>query len=73
VRKKFHRLPLQIGAAHGANRSRENTGKSSLTISAKPIGAGAVSRRLILTGERSLLLMLTAMTESILLCVRMKG
>jgi hypothetical protein len=36
--------------------------KSSLTISAKPVGVGAASQRLILAGERSSLPMRTAMT-----------
>ena len=36
------------------------TGKSSLTISAKPVGVRAASQRLIPTGERSSLLMRTA-------------
>ena len=33
-----------------------SVGKSSLTISAKPVGVGAASQPWILTGERSLLL-----------------
>jgi hypothetical protein len=47
-------------------------GKSSLTISAKPDGAGAASQRLILRGEQSGLQTRTAMMESVSLCVPMK-
>jgi hypothetical protein len=42
-------------------------------ISAKAVGAGAASQRLIPTGERSGLLMRTATTESVSLRVRMKS
>jgi hypothetical protein len=45
--------------------------KSSLTISAKPVGVGAVSQQLILPGEQSGLLMHTVATESVSLYVRM--
>jgi len=41
------------------------TGKSSLTISARPIGFGAVSQRLIPTAKRFGLLMRIAVTESV--------
>jgi hypothetical protein len=64
---------LPHGAAHGANRSRKVLGKSSLTISAKPVGVGAASQPWILAGERSSLLTRIAMTESGSLCVRMKS
>jgi hypothetical protein len=37
----------------------------------KAVGVGAASQRLIPTGKRSGLLMRTAMTESVSLCVRM--
>jgi hypothetical protein len=40
-----------------------STGKSSLTISAKPVGVGAVLQGLIPTDKRSSLLMHTATTE----------
>jgi hypothetical protein len=49
------------------------TGKSSLTISAKPVGAGAASQRLIPTGERFSLQTRIAMTGSASLCTRMKS
>jgi hypothetical protein len=48
------------------------TGKSSLTISAKPVGVGAAYQQLIQTGERSGLLTRNATTESVSLCARMK-
>jgi hypothetical protein len=48
-------------------------GKSSLTISAKPLGVGAMSQRLIPTGERFGLQTRIAPTESILLCLQMKS
>ena len=62
-----------------AGRSRRSTSrrhgppKSSLTISAKPVGVGAVSQRLIPTGERSGLQTRIATTESVSLCVRRKS
>ncbi len=49
----------------------EILGKSSLTISRKPVGVGAASQRLISKGERSGLLTHIAATESVSLCVRM--
>jgi hypothetical protein len=39
----------------------------------KPVGVGAVSQRLIPTGERSGSLTRIGMTESVSLCVRMKS
>jgi len=54
-----------LGGAIGVNQS--------LTISAKPVGVGAVCRRLILVGEQSGLLTHIAAMESGSLCVRMKG
>jgi hypothetical protein len=50
-----------------------STGKSSRTISAKPVGAWAGSQRLIPRGEQSGLLTRIAATESVTLCVRMKS
>ena len=47
--------------------------KSSPTISAKPHEVGAVSQRLIPTGEQSLLLTRIAMMGSVSLCERMKS
>jgi hypothetical protein len=41
--------------------------------SAKPVGAGVVSQPSIPAGKQSLLRMLTATTESVSLCVRMKS
>jgi hypothetical protein len=52
---------------------REIIWKSSLTISAKPVGVGAMSQPRIPTGERSELLTHTAMTENVTLCERMKS
>jgi hypothetical protein len=51
----------------------EVTGKSSLTISANPVGVGAVSQPLIPTGEQSSLLMRIATTINASLCVRTKS
>jgi hypothetical protein len=48
-------------------------GKQSLTISAKPVGVGAVCQRLIPADERSALPTRIAATESVSLCVRMKN
>jgi hypothetical protein len=45
--------------------------KSSLTISAKPVGVGAVAQRLIPTGKGSLLQMRIATMESVSLCAQM--
>jgi hypothetical protein len=47
--------------------------KATDTISAKPDGVGAVSQRLIPTGEQSGLLTHNAATESVTLCTRMKS
>ena len=47
--------------------------KSSLTISAKPVGVGAASQPWIPAGEQSLLLMRIATTGSVSLCVRMRS
>jgi hypothetical protein len=44
---------------------REVLGKSSPTISAKPVGVGAASQALILAGERSGLQTHIAVTESV--------
>jgi hypothetical protein len=44
---------------------REILGKSSLTISAKPVGVGPAYQRLILRGARSGLLKRTATMESV--------
>jgi len=49
-----------------------NVGKSSLTISPKPVGVWAGSQPLILRGERSGLLTPIA-TESVSLCARTKS
>jgi len=51
----------------------EALGKSSVTISVKPVGVGAVSQRLIPLGERSSLQTHIATTESVSLCERMKS
>jgi hypothetical protein len=48
-------------------------GKLSLTISAKPVGVGAVFERLIPTGERSGLQTHTAVMESVSLSSLMKS
>ena len=45
----------------------------SPTISAKPVGVGAASQRLIPAGERSGLQTRIATTESVSLCVPMKS
>jgi hypothetical protein len=50
-----------------------NYWESSLTISAKPVGVGVVSQRLIPTGEQSGLLTGIAATESVSLGVLMKS
>jgi hypothetical protein len=50
-----------------------STRRSSLTISAKPVGVGAASQRLIPTGEPSGLLTRIATTDSGSLSVRMKS
>jgi hypothetical protein len=47
--------------------------ESSPTIPVTPVGGGAVSQRLIPTGERSGLQTRIATTESVSLCVRMKS
>jgi len=52
---------------------RVKYGEIIADVSAKPVGVGAVSQRLIPTGERSGLLTRIAATESVLLCVRMKS
>src|SRR5205814_9711631 len=52
--------------------SRKSIGKSSLTISAKPVGVGAASQRLSPAGEQSGLQTRTAATETVSLCERMK-
>jgi hypothetical protein len=52
-----HGSPDRLAAVFGI-------GKSSLTISARPDGVGAVSQRLIPTGEQSGLRMHTVTTES---------
>jgi hypothetical protein len=44
---------LHGNSDHGDVHACISTGKSSLTISAKPLGVGAASQRLIPTGERS--------------------
>jgi hypothetical protein len=49
-----------------------STGKSSPTISAKPVGVGAASQRLIPPAEQSGLQTPIAMTESVSLCTQMK-
>src|SRR5260370_24424785 len=49
------------------------TGKSSLTISANPVGVGAVSQPSLLRGKPSGLLTRIAATESVSLCTRMKS
>jgi hypothetical protein len=51
----------------------KRAGKSSLTISAKPVSVGAVSQPWIVRGERSGLQMRIATMESDWLCVRMKN
>jgi hypothetical protein len=51
---------------------RQNPARESLTISAKLVGAGAVSQPWILRDERSGLLTPIAATESVWLRVRMK-
>jgi hypothetical protein len=48
-------------------------GNSSPTISAKPVGVGAASQRLILAGEQSGLLTHIAATESRFVCELMKS
>jgi hypothetical protein len=50
----------------------EKWGKLSLTISAKPVGVGAVLQPWIPAGEQYGLLTRIAATESVLLCDRMK-
>jgi hypothetical protein len=45
----------------------------TLIISAKPVGVGAALQPWVPTGERSGLLTHIATTESVSLCVRMKG
>jgi hypothetical protein len=47
-------------------------GKSSLTISAKPVGVGDVSQPWILAGKRSSLLMRIVVMDNASVCVRMK-
>jgi hypothetical protein len=47
--------------------------KSSLTISAKPVGVGDASQQWTRPGERSLLPMRTSMTENVSLCERKKS
>jgi hypothetical protein len=54
-------------------RIARSIGKSSWTISAKPVGVGAASQRLIPEGERSGLQTRIATTESVSLCERMKS
>ena len=58
-----------------ASRARHNMKywESSPIISARPDGVGAVSQRLIPTGERSGLQTHIAATESVSLCARMKS
>ena len=50
-----------------------STGKSSLTISAKPVGVGAACQLSTRTGEQSGLLTRIGTTESVSLCTRMKS
>jgi len=54
-------------------RSKARTGKSSLIISAKPVGVGAASQPWVPTSEQSSLLTRIAATESVTLCERMKS
>ena len=61
-----------VMALEAAVRSLEGRGKSSLTISPKPAGVGAMCQPWIPMSGRSELLTRTAMTESGSLCVRMK-
>jgi hypothetical protein len=53
--------------------NNERDRKSSLTISAKPVGVGAVSQPWILAGEQSSLLMRIAVTVSVSLRAQMRG
>jgi hypothetical protein len=52
---------------------RVNYGEIIPIISAKPVGVGAVSQPWIIKGEKCSLLMRTAMTGSVSLCMRMKS
>jgi hypothetical protein len=56
-----------------ATSAQERLRDPSLIISAKPVIVGAVSQRLIPTGEQSGSLMHIAATESVMLCTRMKS
>jgi hypothetical protein len=62
-------LELQA-AIHGRFELGWSTGKSSLTISAGPVGVGVASQPLIPTDERSGLLTHIATTENVSLCTR---
>src|SRR5206468_8590826 len=54
-------------------RKQATVSPEALTISAKPVGVGAVSQRLIPEGERTGLQTHIAATESVTLCARRKS
>jgi len=60
-------------AKQAKSTEHEITGKSSLTISRKPVVVWAAYQAWILAGERSLLPMHIAATVSASLCVRTKS
>jgi len=51
--RPYHFLIAVWSAKEAQSDQREVPGKSSPTISAKPVGVGAASQRLISTGKRS--------------------
>jgi hypothetical protein len=72
-RKRNSMAGFTICLAYASAHAHELIGKSSLTISAKPVGVWAGSQPLILREEQSGLPTRIAATESVSLCVRMKN
>jgi hypothetical protein len=73
ARKKEECVAFANDDFENARRVEVLLGNLSLTISAKPVGVGAASQRLIPTDEQSGLRTRTVAMASVTLCVRMKS